>query len=78
MTMTLLCHVCRGRLGKGRFFIFHNADGQAVHFVPPELMDQGNVMVNSEEPLKCSDQYLQVMATTDPCNDHAVIGSILH
>ena len=34
-----------------------------MHFVPPELVDQENIMVNSEEPLKSSDQYLQVMVT---------------
>ncbi|XP_076459003.1 suppressor of fused homolog [Babylonia areolata] len=57
--------IIRGRLGKGRFFIFHNADGQAVHFVPPELVGQESVMVNSEEPIKCSDQYLQIFCSNE-------------
>ncbi|KAK7113523.1 suppressor of fused homolog [Littorina saxatilis] len=57
--------IIRGRLGKGRFFIFHNADGQAVHFVPPELVEQENVMVNADEPIKCSDQYLQIFCSPE-------------
>nr|KAG5714825.1 hypothetical protein BaRGS_000313 [Batillaria attramentaria] len=59
----LLPLIIKGRLGKGRFFIFHNAEGQAIHFVPPELVSQDNVMVNPEEPIKCAGRYLQIFCT---------------
>ena len=50
---------CRGRLQKGRLFVFQNAENQAIHLVPPSCHEEG-LFVNQTEPLKAQGGYLQV------------------
>ena len=49
----------RGRLQKGKLFVFQNAESHAIQLVPPGYHDDG-IFVNQTEPLKAHGGYLQV------------------
>ncbi|XP_045213854.2 suppressor of fused homolog [Mercenaria mercenaria] len=59
----LLPTVIRGRLQKGRFFVFHNAENHTVHLIPPDFHEEG-IYVNRTEPLKAQGTYLQIFCSS--------------
>lgn len=53
--------VCRGRLQKGRFFVFHSADSQSIRFLPSEgAQTEADIVVNEEAQLRAVGAHLQV------------------
>lgn len=53
--------VCRGRLQKGRFFVFHSADSQSIRFLPSKCAQTGaDIVVNEEAQLRAVGPHLQV------------------
>ena len=54
----------RGRLQKGRLFVFQNAGNQLIHLIPPNCHEEG-VFVNQTEPLKAIGGSLQVSNICD-------------
>lgn len=56
----LLPVVIKGRLKKGRFFVFHSADNHAIHLVPTLNSPQEMIFVSEEEPVKAEGVYLQI------------------
>ncbi|XP_060573441.1 suppressor of fused homolog [Ruditapes philippinarum] len=58
----LLPMVIRGRLQKGRFFVFHNAENHTIHLIPAEFHEEG-IYVNQTEPLKAQGSYLQIFCS---------------
>ncbi|XP_036368746.1 suppressor of fused homolog isoform X3 [Octopus sinensis] len=56
----LLPIVVKGRLKKGRFFVFHSGDEHVIHLVP-SLSSQEHIFVSEEEPIKAEGAYLQGM-----------------
>ena len=57
-----VCVFFRGRLQKGRLFVYTNCENQAIHFVPPEC-DLEGIIVSQNEPLKAIGGSLQVPFT---------------
>ncbi|XP_052832321.1 uncharacterized protein LOC128250693 [Octopus bimaculoides] len=55
----LLPIVVKGRLKKGRFFVFHSGDEHVIHLVP-SLSSQEHIFVSEEEPIKAEGAYLQI------------------
>ncbi|GAB1609129.1 suppressor of fused homolog [Argonauta hians] len=55
----LLPVVVKGRLKKGRFFVFHSGDDHVIHLVP-NLTSQEHTFVTEEEPIKAEGDYLQI------------------
>ena len=55
----LILFATRGRLLKGRYFMFENVEGQVIVLVPSGLTAD-MVIVNQESPIKSQGLFLQV------------------
>ncbi|KAL3877257.1 hypothetical protein ACJMK2_034990 [Sinanodonta woodiana] len=56
----LLLIIARARLMKGKYFLFHNANNQSIHLIPPDCAGEEGIFVNQSEPLKFQGSYLQI------------------
>jgi len=60
----LLPLIAKGRLMKGRYFVFQNVSGQVIVFIPPEFTAD-MVTVTGKLPLKAQGQALQIFCSLD-------------
>ncbi|XP_041364369.1 suppressor of fused homolog [Gigantopelta aegis] len=59
----LLPLVARARLKKGQYFIFHNAEKEAIHFIPAQSSADVTLMVDDANPMVAQGTYIQILCS---------------